>query len=424
MGQNQPGSLVHAASVYMPIEWRQAIAAGRSLPERTRGAALFADISGFTPLTEALAQSLGLRRGAEELPRHLNQVYDALIAEVDHYGGSVISFAGDAITCWFADLEWTGSSQGEPVVSSPASLRATACAMAMQRAMQRFAAVPVPGREAVALSIKIAVASGPARRFLIGDPEINLIPTLTGETLVRMAAGEHLANRGEVVVDAQTAACLGERATIVEWRRSEGVEIESASFAVIGELLAEVAPAPWPLLPVDALREEQVRPWVLPPVYARLQAGLGDFMTELRPAVAFFLRFAGIDYDADEAAGVKLDAYIRWVQHVVARCDGALIQLTIGEKGNYLYIAFGAPVAHEDDARRAVSAALVLRDPPPETREQSCAAWSATIWRRFARPCPRRSRASSWPASTACRWNASSCSRWPPSLAAPLPTTC
>ena len=52
------------AAVYIPADWRQALARGESLPEQAGGAALFADISGFTPLTEALAQTMGLRRGA------------------------------------------------------------------------------------------------------------------------------------------------------------------------------------------------------------------------------------------------------------------------------------------------------------------------------------------------------------------------
>ena len=41
-----------------------------------------------------------------------------------------------------------------------------------------------------------------------------------------------------------------------------------------------------------------------------------------------------------------------------------LIQLTFGDKGSYLYAAFGAPIAHEDDARRAVVTALTLQKPP------------------------------------------------------------
>ena len=88
-------------SAYIPIDRRYAIVTGQDLSDRASGAALFADISGFTPLTELLAEELGPRRGAEELTRQLNRVYDALIAEVHRYRGSVIGFSGDAITCWF-----------------------------------------------------------------------------------------------------------------------------------------------------------------------------------------------------------------------------------------------------------------------------------------------------------------------------------
>src|SRR6185436_17437401 len=88
-------------AAYLPADRLHALAGGATLPSRARGTVLFADISGFTPLTEALVRTLGPRRGAEELARQLNEVYDALIAEVDRYGGSVIGFGGDAITCWF-----------------------------------------------------------------------------------------------------------------------------------------------------------------------------------------------------------------------------------------------------------------------------------------------------------------------------------
>src|SRR5947209_18644840 len=86
---------------YIPVDRRLAIARGLDLPESTEGTALFADISGFTPLTEALTNELGPKRGAEELTRQLDTIYGALVATVHSYRGSVIGFAGDAITCWF-----------------------------------------------------------------------------------------------------------------------------------------------------------------------------------------------------------------------------------------------------------------------------------------------------------------------------------
>jgi predicted ATPase/class 3 adenylate cyclase len=84
----------------------------------------------------------------------------------------------------------------------------------------------------------------------------------------------------------------------------------------------------------------------------------------VRPAAALFLRFTGLDFDGDEQSPEQLDHYVRWVQRVINQHEGALIQLTTGDKGSYLYAAFGAPIAHDDDIQRAVAAALILRTPP------------------------------------------------------------
>ncbi len=51
-------------------------------------------------------------------------------------------------------------------------------------------------------------------------------------------------------------------------------------------------------------------------------------------------------------------------EFVLDRYEGYLLQITIGDKGSYLYATFGAPVAHENDIERAASAALDLRDLP------------------------------------------------------------
>ena len=352
---------------YIPMDRRLALARGVELPDHTTGAALFADISGFTPLTEALVRALGPQRGVEELPRWLNRIYDALIAEVQRYRGSVTGFSGDAITCWFDDqgLEERAGGPGdiaettEPHPLTPAALRATACALAMQQTMQQFAQVDIPGAGVIQLAIKVAVAAGPVRRFLVGDPTIQIIDVLAGKTLDRLAAAEHHAEKGDVVLDEAVVAALGELISVLEWRddRESGTR-----FAVVSGPKFAVDPDPWPPLASDALSDDQIRPWLLPPVFEQLMSGLGEFLTELRPTVALFLRFAGIDYDGDAQAQSKLDAYIQAVQGILARYNSYIIQMTIGDKGSYFYASFGAPFAHEDDAMRAVAAALELRD--------------------------------------------------------------
>ena len=335
------------ASAYIPMDWRQAIARGEKLPERAEGAALFADISGFTPLTEALALELGPKRGAEELTVHLNRVYDALIAELHRYGGSVIGFAGDAITCW---------------LDGDDGRRAVACGLAMQRSMAQFAEVKIQSGRIVSLGMKAAAATGTVRRFLVGDPDYAIIDAMAGKTLENMAAAEHQAERGEVILHGPAAEALGDQLVISEWREDQET---GERFAVIAGLRVAVPETPWPELagdgPSEGLSDEELRAWMLPPVHQRLNSGRGEFLAELRPAVALFLRFSGIRYDDDPEAPQKLDAFIHQVEQLLMRYDGSLIQLTIGDKGSYLYAAFGAPVAHEDDAIRAASTALELR---------------------------------------------------------------
>jgi class 3 adenylate cyclase len=67
----------------------------RPLQEPLKAAVLFTDISGFTALTERLAQ--GGSDGAEELTKHLNAYFGQLIQLISDRGGDIIKFAGDAM---------------------------------------------------------------------------------------------------------------------------------------------------------------------------------------------------------------------------------------------------------------------------------------------------------------------------------------
>ena len=46
--------------IYLPQDRLRALARGETLPDRTGGSALFADLSGFTALTEATAPQIGI----------------------------------------------------------------------------------------------------------------------------------------------------------------------------------------------------------------------------------------------------------------------------------------------------------------------------------------------------------------------------
>src|SRR5258707_10976052 len=241
---------------YLPIDRQIALLSGETLPSISSGAALFADISGFTALTETLADALGPQRGAEELTLRLNAIYECLIAEVHRFGGSVNGFSGDAVTCWFDDQCPTGA-------TASAAARAVACGLAIQNAMQQVADVVIPGKSPVKLAMKTSIASGTASRFLVGDPAIRVFDVLVGATISRQAAGERQAAVSETIVDEPTARLLGSALHIGEWR----ADAESTDrYAVAAKLDTPIENSPWPLVDLAGISDDQLKPWLLPAI--------------------------------------------------------------------------------------------------------------------------------------------------------------
>ncbi len=60
---------------------------------------MFVDVSGFTPLTQALMQEG--HEGAEILALVLNRMFEPMVDLVYHHGGFISGFAGDALTAIF-----------------------------------------------------------------------------------------------------------------------------------------------------------------------------------------------------------------------------------------------------------------------------------------------------------------------------------
>jgi class 3 adenylate cyclase len=316
--------------IYLAQDRLRALARGESLPTRTTGSALFADISGFTALTEALRNSLGARRGAEELARRIEAVYSALITQIELFGGSVIEFAGDSMLCWFDyDLSLIAAIESPDTIVQPSGAqRAVACGVALQRAMRAFARIILPDKSTTALTLKVAVASGTAHRFIVGAPKIRRIDTLAGAIVARTATAEHLAQAGEVLIDEVTAKIMGEALTIQEWREDKE---SNERFAVIRGLTQPIDPPVLMQLDAGYLMPEELHPWLHAPLVEREQAGQVAILIEFRPCAAMFVRFTGIDFDHD-LAGPQLDAFVCQAQEIVARHGGTFLQLAIGTR--------------------------------------------------------------------------------------------
>jgi adenylate cyclase len=326
---------------YIPEDRRRALARGLDLPRVTAGAAVFVDIAGYTPLAEALARVHGGRRGAEEITATLDRVFAALIEALHRWRASVVYFSGDAVTAW---------------IDGDDGARATACALELQRVMAEVGAVPTPDGDPVRLGLKVAVAVGRVHRFVVGDQRVQLVDVLAGQLMDSLAAAEQQSRAGDVVLDAGALASLGERVALRETRQGQHGPVGVLEALTSGTPELDAAEA-WPRLPDETAQE-----WLLPAVWERMVAGRGEFLADLRPAVPIFVRFGGLDFENDPEAPRILDDFVTRAQLVLAEHGGSVLQLTIGDKGAYLYGVFGAPVAHEDDAARACEAALRLLD--------------------------------------------------------------
>ncbi|MEO0595422.1 MAG: adenylate/guanylate cyclase domain-containing protein, partial [Chloroflexota bacterium] len=188
--------LTRKKMAYLPHDRAVAVIEQTTLPEEQTGTALFADISGFSKLAQELRYQLGNTAGAEMLIEHLNKVFTVLIDAIHQYRGSVISFSGDALTCWFDDKQL-----GDTNITAQSALMA---ANNMQHALSQMASIVLPDESNIQLNIKITLATGTISRWILGAPDIQLIDTILGAPINRLSTAEAMAVAGDIILDERT----------------------------------------------------------------------------------------------------------------------------------------------------------------------------------------------------------------------------
>jgi class 3 adenylate cyclase/tetratricopeptide (TPR) repeat protein len=308
--------------------------------QRFEAAALFADISGFTAMSEALGR-VG-RRGTEELTALLNAYFEPMIDVIHSYGGTVGKFGGDAMTVLF------------PVRGSrsAAARRAVRCALAMQAETTRHTAISTSAGT-FGLALKTGLALDRVLCTSVGDPAVRLEYVIAGRALDLSTEAEHLATSGEVVAH---SGLLDHCRGAVLARRRNG-------FATVEGLERPPPRVRPPELPdPDPTTRTTFAAYLHPSIAERLETGLDGFVNEHRKVTVLFVGFTGFDYDDDPDVTSKLQAYLARAVEVVHGYDGHLRQVEMGDKGSKFIVFFGAPVLHEDDETRALRCALDLRD--------------------------------------------------------------
>eukprot|EP00741_Cyanophora_paradoxa_P007329 tig00001107_g7089.t1 len=218
---------------YLPRVLVNKIALAPQLPDKSGeseeffAACLFADISGFTPLTMRLSEA-DPAAGADHLTAALNDYFEKLIAIIDEFGGDVVKFAGDALLVLFhhhnepgtgeddafacgleSNLEAfdDGLGQDQSDVLSSLAINACRCALRFQAELSEYRPL-LPSHMPCdfTLNMHVGVGVGKIFAFHIGGLNDRWEIVFAGDPISQIASAEPDANNGQVVVSPQTWA--------------------------------------------------------------------------------------------------------------------------------------------------------------------------------------------------------------------------
>ncbi|WP_129630924.1 adenylate/guanylate cyclase domain-containing protein [Candidatus Oscillochloris fontis] len=326
------------------------------------GSILFADLSGFTALSGTLSR-LG-KQGAEEISSIINALFDALVVEISMHGGALLKFGGDALTAFF-DAHTLGGDHAH---------RACHAALSMQKRMTQFSAL---GTRAgiFRLQLRIGVHSGRVFAAHVGDQShIELV--ITGEDVNRVALAQEIARSGEIVISDATRllindADLAVRRTgffhLCEVQGPVPPPIASTSRSLIEQCVLQAHHSGVDGIIALAERIAALEPYLPHSMPRRFLLATESLVGEFRPVTTLFIHFwpfsdmlTFLRHNPSLAAQI-LNTYYQRAQEAIHQFGGIVNKVDMYTHGDKLMALFGAPFAHEDDAERAVRAALIMR---------------------------------------------------------------
>jgi class 3 adenylate cyclase/tetratricopeptide (TPR) repeat protein len=312
-------------------------AAQAPIADHRRGSVLIADVAGFTTITERLAERGAV--GAEELTRVLNKYFGRVIELILAHGGDIVRFAGDAVLA-----VWPSTSDFEERATACC---ATRCGLSLQRELHGYQTDA--GTE---LSTKVGIGTGDFTCMHLGGEFHRWEVLITGLAFVQSFSALDHAEAGQVVVSLQCWTYLQDD--------FDGTPLQ------MGSMLVRGGPVHDESIPLPSLRDygtaellNRVTAYVPGTVTARFAANQEDWIGELRMVTVLFINLPELNYATplDRAQTI-----VRYLQQELYRFEGSINKLNLDEKGTSLLAALGLPpLAHEDDPRRGVQAAMAIR---------------------------------------------------------------
>ena len=320
--------------------------------EQFPAAILFADISGFTALAEALGKQGPA--GAEELGGILNDYFGQLTALIAEHGGDVVKFAGDALLAvWPVGAD-------DPDLRM-AALRAAQCGLVAQKELSNYQA-----SANARLSMRMAIGVGSTSTMYVGGSFGRWEFMIAGEPMLQVSMAEKYTKPGQVVLSPEAwtliqDTCTGKGVETDATPENRPMQLESVRGVLTPRQLST------PTLNVEM--EAALRGYIPGAILARLRAGQGsnddttvsaDWLAELRRVTVLFINLP----DFSQTLPIEqAQTVMRRLQKALNHYEGSVNKLSVDDKGVTLVAALGLPpLAHEDDAARAVLVALEIQD--------------------------------------------------------------
>lgn len=325
------------------------------------GTFIFADVTGFTALTELLSRQ-GEGRGYEAMNQIMNRLFTTVLEPMIASGGDLLFFIGDAVLLHFPK---------QPNHNDV--FQAIRAALRMERAIQPFADFETQfGR--CSLTMSAGIERGIVYAGVVGDPQ-RMELLVSGPGIYAATTAEQIAEPGQVALGEQARAIAAAHFTLDEaividdlganlgdYEISPPTSRRTSKSSIIGATIPDALES----LTNTLQRVERLAPFLPEDMLARLvnSERHRQLQSELRPVAVQFINIVGLEELAltqgHEVATQVFQRFFVRAQEIVTQHEGVISQVDAWSKGFILLNTFGTPRAHEGTNRYAVSAALHL----------------------------------------------------------------
>ncbi len=310
---------------------------GRPALRQCVGSILFADIAGFTAMTEA-ARRRGGARGIEQLTLRLNGIFTDLVATVRQAGGDILKFGGDALLVAFDATDRSGS----------AIARAVWCADQLSRVIRHDRRCH-GGR----LDLHLGIACGDWNEVITGKAGVRREHYVHGACIRQAMDAASAAELGTCWLAASAcrvppdAPVHPARTRRGSWRLEFPKKPWTPNFETLSGVLA---PSETMMDFVPRQLRSQLEQETFDPLEFGEHRRVSTLFTFWRPSPRAV---------ANEALWREVHSA---VNEVADRCDGLWARSDPGGEYQKVLILFGATTSAEDDVNRALDCAHLLRE--------------------------------------------------------------